>query len=344
MEKLLTIVIPAYNMEKYLHRCLDSIITEKVMDKVQVLVVNDGSKDRTSEIAHEYETKYPHYIHVIDKENGNYGSCMNVGLSLAKGKFFRTLDADDWYDKEAYEAFVDELEKTDADLVVSEYYKHYEGTEKQDCIRFDSSIELDKDLPIQRKLWDIETVMSHIHVYCITYKTIILKASKMKWSEKVFYTDNEFIYWPLSHIKSIRFILIPVYIYLIGRGEQSVSLQSLKKNFHSYDVVTNKVIDHYLNANHQLEVEPLAHHIVIKLLCRFYNTLMYNGLENKESVISLDNKLQKDHKLYEESARVSDFRGHLFIDYFRHNRFKFYMFRLDYLLRSNETLRRLFKK
>lgn len=331
-------------MEKYLHRCLDSILVESVMDKVQVLVVNDGSKDHTSEIAHKYESKYPHYIQVVDKENGNYGSCMNVGLSLAQGKYFRTLDADDWYDMEAYEAFVDELERAEADMIVSEYYKHFEGTEKHECIPFDGTIEVNKDLPIQRKIWDIETVISHIHVYCITYKTEILKVSKMKWSEKVFYTDNEYIYWPLDYIKTIRFTPLPVYIYLIGRGEQSVSLQSLKKNFHSYDVVTNKVVDHYLQADHQLETEPLSKEIVMKLLCRFYNTLMYNGLENKESIAALDNKLKTHSSLYKESATVSDFRGHYFIDYFRNNKLKFYLFRLDYLLRSNESLRRLFRK
>ena len=97
MEKLLTVVIAAYNMEKYLPRCLDSIMSEKVRDRVQVIVINDGSKDKTSEIAHRYEDKCPDYITVIDKENGNYGSCMNAGVSIATGKYFRTLDADDWY-------------------------------------------------------------------------------------------------------------------------------------------------------------------------------------------------------------------------------------------------------
>ena len=128
MEKLLTIVVPAFNMEKYLRRCIDSICIESVMNRVQVIVVNDGSKDRTSEIAHEYEQKYPHYIQVIDKENGNYGSCMNVGLSLAKGKYFRTLDADDWYNTDAYEKFVKELEKTDADMILCERHEYHEMT------------------------------------------------------------------------------------------------------------------------------------------------------------------------------------------------------------------------
>ena len=127
MEKLLTIVIPAYNMESLLPRCLDSICIEKVMDRVQVLIVNDGSKDKTLEIAQTYESRYPHYFTVVDKSNGNYGSCMNVGLSCAEGKYFRTLDADDWYDSKSYEKFVDELEKTDADMLLCERKEFYEA-------------------------------------------------------------------------------------------------------------------------------------------------------------------------------------------------------------------------
>lgn len=103
MQKLLTIVIPTYNMQDYLHRCLYSLVLEdeQLMSQLEVLVINDGSKDRSSEIGHEYEAKYPDVIRVIDKENGNYGSCVNRALAEATGKYFRMLDADDWCDTSA---------------------------------------------------------------------------------------------------------------------------------------------------------------------------------------------------------------------------------------------------
>lgn len=98
MNKILTIIIPTYNMEKYLRRCLDSlIIDEEGMKQLEVLVINDGSKDSSSQIAHEYQDKYPDTYRVIDKENGNYGSCINRGLKEATGKYVKVLDADDWY-------------------------------------------------------------------------------------------------------------------------------------------------------------------------------------------------------------------------------------------------------
>ena len=96
--KVLTIVIPSYNMENYLEKCCDSLLLSENMDKIEVLIINDGSKDRTSQIAHEYENNYPMVFRVIDKENGNYGSCINVGLNVDKGKYIKILDADDRFD------------------------------------------------------------------------------------------------------------------------------------------------------------------------------------------------------------------------------------------------------
>lgn len=107
MEKILTIVIPTYNMQDYLRRCLDSLIVpEEQMQLLEVLVVNDGSKDNSSAIAHEYQDKYPGTFRVIDKENGNYGSCVNRGLKEATGKYIKILDADDWFDTKALTSFV----------------------------------------------------------------------------------------------------------------------------------------------------------------------------------------------------------------------------------------------
>ena len=98
MEKILTICVPTYNMEALLPRCLDSfIIEEEFMNRLEIIVVNDGSKDRSSEIAHQYEAKYPNSFIVIDKPNGNYGSCVNAALKIARGKYFRICDADDYY-------------------------------------------------------------------------------------------------------------------------------------------------------------------------------------------------------------------------------------------------------
>ena len=103
MDKILSIIVPTYNMEKYLERCLSSlIVSDEQMAMLEVLVINDGSKDRSSEIAHGYESRYPDTFRVIDKTNGHYGSCVNRGLQEATGKYVKVLDADDWFNTENF--------------------------------------------------------------------------------------------------------------------------------------------------------------------------------------------------------------------------------------------------
>ena len=96
--KVLSVVIPAYNMEKYIKQTLDSLICDEYMDKLEVLVIDDGSKDDTAAIAKTYEDRYPGTFRVISKENGGHGSALNKGIELATGKYYRPLDADDWVD------------------------------------------------------------------------------------------------------------------------------------------------------------------------------------------------------------------------------------------------------
>ena len=121
MDKILTLVIPSYNMEAYLPYCLDSLLVKANLGCLEVLVVNDGSRDRTSEIAHAYEKSWPDVLRVIDKENGNYGSCVNRGLKEARGKYIKILDADDSFDTANFEKYLAFLQMTDADLVISDF-------------------------------------------------------------------------------------------------------------------------------------------------------------------------------------------------------------------------------
>ena len=98
--KYLTLVVPCYNSEEYLNHCLDTLIVGG--DDVEIIVVNDGSNDRTLEIAKEYQTQYPSIIKIIDKENGGHGSGINCGIKEAKGLFFKVCDSDDWFDQDSY--------------------------------------------------------------------------------------------------------------------------------------------------------------------------------------------------------------------------------------------------
>ena len=338
-ERLLTIVVPAYNMEKYIRRCLNSIVSPQVMNCVEVYVVNDGSKDSTLDIIKEYEYNYPGYIHVIDKENGNYGSVMNVALSKAKGRYFRTLDADDRYETQAFEHFVQDLQETDADMLICERYEFFEKSGVKEHIKLDDQFPRNQDVPVSSKFWSSKLVRGLAHVSSVCYKTDLLRKSGLQWSERVFYTDNEFLFWPLKLVKTIRFISEPVYVYYIGRDEQSVSASSIRKNFHSFDVVTSKLLERYISSGHDLATDILMKKILtVDLFPNFYLTLIVDGLKNKKSIDKVEALLKHNNLLLTETAGIHNYRNFRYVDAYRSNMLRYHLIRFDYRLRSSKFL------
>lgn len=269
MNKLLTIAIPAYNAEKYLSRCVDSLISERVRSLIQIIIVNDGSKDRTLEFARTYETSYSDCIQVIDKENGNYGSVMNIALSLAQGKYFKTLDADDWYNKEEFVKFVLDLSSTDADMIIGSYEEFYEENQTVKKIEIPKSFPLNRDITVFDSFFESVDSLSFVTTPSVCYKTSVLRSSGLRWSEKVFYSDTQYLYFPLVQVKNIRFVNYPVYIYLIGRNDQSMSPLILKRNFASIYEVTTTIVGNYL------ETEEVKSPILKSLRLKFVKQILY---------------------------------------------------------------------
>lgn len=102
--KHLTITVPCFNSEDYLERCLDSLVIGG--ENVEIIIVNDGSTDRTGEIAEQYARQFPKIVTVVHKENGGHGSGVNAGLALATGMYFKVVDSDDWLEADAYRALL----------------------------------------------------------------------------------------------------------------------------------------------------------------------------------------------------------------------------------------------
>lgn len=249
MNKLLTIVIPTYNMQNYLHRCLDSLLLpDKQMRQLEVLVVNDGSKDNSSAIAHEYETKYPNTFRVIDKENGNYGSCINRGLKEATGKYIKVLDADDWFDTENFKKYISFLAKTDADLVLSDFDYVYNDGSIQHHIHYGFD---NQNVTLQ----DIATRKMVFLMHAVTYKTQNLRDIKYRQTEGISYTDQEWIFLPMITVKKIRYFGQVVYRYLIGREGQTMDPVVFYKNFSHEMKGTEIMMQEYEDIATQLDKE-----------------------------------------------------------------------------------------
>lgn len=236
--KLLSIIIPSYNMESYLNRCLDSLILEdkNKLNKLDIIIVNDGSKDKTSEIAHSYSNKYPNSIKVIDKTNGHYGSCINAALPVATGKYFRILDADDWFDSNSLSFLLTELDHTEVDCICTDYSTH-EGDKVTTNTLSKSEIN-NAEIDLHSICLPNDTFAMHR----LTYKSDFLRSIKYRQTEKVCYTDIEYVYYPLSRAKTFKYIPVSLYQYFIGRDDQSVSFKSFFNNRNHYIPILSRLL------------------------------------------------------------------------------------------------------
>lgn len=236
MDKILTVIIPSYNMEAYLPKCLGSlVVSPELMDTLEVLVVNDGSKDRTSEIAHEFEAKYPQTFKVIDKANGNYGSCVNAALKVAAGKFIKVLDADDSFNTKEFVTLMEVLQvaSDDIDLILTDVCQVDE---------FDNEVLYSRwKLPTERCV-ALEAFLEYglvFSMHAFTYRTSILREMKYEQSEGISYTDGEWISLPLSKVRKIYYKPVTVYRYLVGRSGQTVGqyAKNIQMLVHLFDTV-----------------------------------------------------------------------------------------------------------
>ena len=222
--KLLTIAIPSYNSENYLSKCIESLLPGG--EDVEILVVNDGSKDNTSAIGHEYEAKYPGIVKVIDKENGGHGSAVNAGVEHATGLFFKVVDSDDWVKKSAYLEILDKLKDfagSDVilDMLISNFVYEKEGAAKKKVMRYAHA--LPKDTVFT---WnDVGHFFKgqYILMHSVIYRTKLLRECGMKLPDHTFYVDNIFVYEPLPDVKNMYYMDVNFYRYYIGREDQSVN-------------------------------------------------------------------------------------------------------------------------
>lgn len=234
MSKILSVIIPSYNMEKYLPYCLESLLVHNHRGILEVLVINDGSKDNTLSIAREFANTYPELFRIIDKKNGNYGSCINVGLSLANGKYVKVLDADDSFDIVTFDEFLDYLTHIDTDLVLSDFEIVNKEREHQRTIHYNFPI---KGSASFLDVCNTPDFVSAIQMHAVTYKREMLLSLNYHQTEGVSYTDQQWIFTPMIGVKTVAYFGKVVYRYLVGREGQTVdpkvkmrSMEHARKN------------------------------------------------------------------------------------------------------------------
>ena len=293
MEKILTVSIAAYNVEKYIEKTLDSCIVEDIMEQLEVIVVNDGSKDRTAQIAQKYVDKWPGTFRLIDKANGGYGSTVNAGIKAASGKYFRLLDGDDWFDGEELRKFIHTLETATEDMIVAKFKRvfeedgHIEERDETKDIHFESgSFE-----QIDTKDW--------FTMHAVSYKTDILKNNSIELTEHCFYTDQEYDLLPLRWVETVRFVPFSVYCYRIGRGEQSVSPEGVEKHYLEQTKVLKRIYSIYSDSilsPKSAKDRYIARYVIKRTKLQIWNyVLISKSKQHKAELMEFVDTLKKEY-------------------------------------------------
>ena len=304
--KLISFAIPSYNSEAYLHHAVDTILTGG--EDVEIIIINDGSKDGTAAIADAYVEKYPTIVKAVHKPNGGHGSGVNRGLVEATGLYYKVVDSDDWVDEKALRELILTVKRhvskgIEADLYIHNFvYEHVEDN-TQKCRSWTSKF------PVNRFFgWDemkpfmaSETLLMHN----LMYKTEKLRASGTVLPEHTFYVDNIFAYQPLPYMKKLYYMDIDLYRYFIGRADQSVNINNFVKRYDQQIRVMNHMLGAYTwDQLHEMPA-ALCKYMLQDLSAIMMNTMMFccsggdDEIRRAEYQKMWDDLKERDPKLYD---------------------------------------------
>lgn len=240
-EKILTISVAAYNAAEYIDNCLSSMLASDVADMLEIIVVNDGSKDNTKEIVHAYELKYPDIVRLINKPNGGHGSTINTTILAAMGKYYKIVDADDWVDRSGIERLVRWLKRHDVDLVLNPYHivDASDRTRRKLVVPYNEGL-ITEEIHTINAIWE----MALAHTY-IVFKTDIVRRMGAVVDENCFYVDMEYTIFPMLYVKNFVCLDFPVYEYLLGTETQSMNINHMISRRDQHLRVVKRIVEFY---------------------------------------------------------------------------------------------------
>ena len=210
-------------------KCIESALVGG--DDVEIIIVDDGSKDNTAAIADEYQAKYPDIIKAVHKENGGHGDAVNTGIAHATGKFFKVVDSDDWLDERAFKKVLKTLkkvneEKAELDLLLCNYVYDKVGRRKKSVMKYDKALPEDTIIS-----WDSARIhfrkTQYVLMHSVIYRTELLRECGLELPKHTFYVDNIYLFKPMIHVKKLMYLNVNLYHYYIGREGQSVNEQTM---------------------------------------------------------------------------------------------------------------------
>lgn len=248
--KLLSIAIPCYNSEAYMEKCIESLLVGG--EEVEILVVDDGSSDRTAEIADSYAEKYPTIVKAIHQENGGHGEAVNAGIRNATGLYFKVVDSDDWVHKESYEKILSTLEELirgpkTVDLLISNFVYEKQGAPRKKVMQYRHCLPQNEIFG-----WDAVKHMpkgKYLLMHSMIYRTKLLQECGIELPKHTFYVDNLFAFEPLPYVKNLYYLDVNFYRYFIGREDQSVNEKVMIRRIDQQIRVNKLMVDAFHKCN-----------------------------------------------------------------------------------------------
>lgn len=255
----LSIIVPVYGVEKYIDKCLNSLVKQSLKE-IEIIVVNDGTKDNSQKIIDKYVKKYPDKIKSYIKENGGQGSARNYGLKKTTGEYIGYVDSDDFVEKDMYKKLYNKAKENNYDIVVCGNYNVSEDYQNKNIDAF-----------INNYNTDLENIFfGKMAVWNKIYKRDILIKNKLEFKEKVWYEDLAFTLKAIMNSNTFAFIDEPLYDYLIREGS-TMNNSNVQRNLEILDAFNDilSYIQHNKKEEYFNKIEFLAiDHIYISAIVR----------------------------------------------------------------------------
>ena len=268
--KLLTFAVPCYNSQAYMEHCVETLLEGG--DDVEIILVDDGSKDDTGAIADRYAAQYPDIVRVVHQENGGHGEGVNQGLRRAQGLYYKVVDSDDWADVDALRKVIAKLREFSqmehpVDMLVCNYvYEHVED-QTQKVMRYTNVFP-------QNRVFTWDEIgrfrpSQYLLMHSVFYRTQLLRGCGLELPKHTFYVDNIFVYQPLPFVKTLYYMDLDFYRYFIGRADQSVNEQVMVKRVDQQLRVTRIMID-----SHNLRSVAAQHRRLSRYMFNYLSMMM----------------------------------------------------------------------
>lgn len=206
---MVSIIIPVYNVEEYLNRCLQSLCLDSVSIDCEVIVVNDGSTDRSLQICNEFANHYRQFVKVIDKGNGGLSDARNVGMQYATGDYVYFLDSDDWLEEEAIEVLYKTAIRNDCDVVQGGFYYSYDGYRLMDSRLSSNMTKILDNRSAMRELVKNDIIKNF--AWGKLYRRTLI--SDLPFKKSVYYEDSFWQHHVMHRVGKYGLVNKPLYNY-----------------------------------------------------------------------------------------------------------------------------------